>query len=197
MLETLESQPLHSDHDSDETDVEGYQESNSQDKSNFSGDFSDNQSGSSSTASVSDTPPPRKGSNTSMKEDSNEVPVTDKVGIKGKKRKRSKGEILEDVMTKVVKTMSDGRSSDKMFMELEEKRLQFEEKQKREEHEFQLKMVQMLQGGMEGSSMYPPQYHAPPPSSLYYNPPGSTTSFEVSCRTIYIQLIIEVVHGCM
>ena len=53
------------------------------------------------------------------------------------------------MMTKVVKTMSDGlRNSDKMFLELEEKRLKFEEQQKHEEREFQLKMVQMLQGGM-------------------------------------------------
>jgi len=37
-------------------------------------------------------------------------------------------------MTKVVKTMSDGlRNSDKMFLELEEKRLKFEEQQKHEE----------------------------------------------------------------
>jgi len=35
-----------------------------------------------------------------------------------------------------------------MFLELEEKRLKFEEQQKHEEREFQLKMVQMLQGGM-------------------------------------------------
>ena len=36
--------------------MEGYQESNSQDQSNFSGDVSDNRSGSGRTASVSDTP---------------------------------------------------------------------------------------------------------------------------------------------
>ena len=101
--------------DSDETDIEGYQQSNSQ------ADISDNQSGSSSsTASVSSTPPPR--SSSSVKEDSDEIFVTDKVGIKGKKRKQSKGEILEDVMTKMVKMMSDGlKSSDRMFMEMEEK----------------------------------------------------------------------------
>ena len=53
-------------------------------------------------------------------------------------------------LTKVVKIMSDGlRNSNKMFLELEEKTLKFEEQQKREEREFQLKMVQMLQGGMD------------------------------------------------
>ena len=50
------------------------------------------------------------------------------------------------MMTKVVKTMSDGlRNSNKIFLELEEKQLKFEEQQKREEREFQLRMVQMLQ----------------------------------------------------
>ena len=85
--------------------------------------------------------------------------------------------MLEDVMTKVVKTMSDGlKSSDKMFMELEEKWLKFEEQQKCEECEHQLR-IKMLQGGMGASNMYPTQYHGSPPttaSSLYYGtPPGS------------------------
>ena len=74
--------------DSDKTEVEGYQESSSQDQSNFSGDVSDNQSRSSSTTSVSDTHPPHKGSRTSMKEDFDEVPVTDTQS--GNKRKKEK-----------------------------------------------------------------------------------------------------------
>ena len=62
------------------------------------------------------------------------IPQQDKVGIKGKKRKRSKGKVLEDAMTKVMKTMTDGlRSSNKMFMELEEKDSKFEEQQRCEE----------------------------------------------------------------
>ena len=49
-------------------------------------------------------------------------------------------------MTKIMKTMTDGlRSSDKMFME---QRLKVEEQQRREEREFQLRMIQMLQNGM-------------------------------------------------
>ena len=54
--------------------------------------------------------------------------------IKGKKRKRSKGEVLEDVMSKVMKTMTDGlKSSDKMFTELEEKRMKFKAQQRKED----------------------------------------------------------------
>ena len=94
LLETLDSQPIPSDHDSDETDVEGVQESNVQDHSSVAGDFSDNQSCSDSstvTVSMSGTPPSNRGSSSSAKEDFDEIPTTDKVGIKGKKRKRSKG----------------------------------------------------------------------------------------------------------
>jgi len=136
LLETLDSQPILSDHNSDETDLEE-EESNVQDHSSVVDDVSDNQCGNgstSSTDSVSGTPPSHCGSSSSVKEDFDEIPTTNKVGIKGKKRKQSKGEVLEDVMTKVMKTMTDElRSSDKMFMELEEKRLKFEEQQRREE----------------------------------------------------------------
>ena len=34
--------------------------------------------------------------------------------------------------------------------------MKFEEKQRREEHKFKLRMVQMFQGGMGGNSYYPP-----------------------------------------
>ena len=100
--------------------------------------------------------------------------------IKGKKRKRSKGEVLEDVMSKVMKTMIDGlKSSDKMFTEMEEKRMKFEEQQRKEDRGFQLKMMQMLQQGMEGVNNFYSLYGSvpPPPSpGLYYSPPSHTSN---------------------
>ena len=52
-------------------------------------------------------------------------------GIKGKKRKRSKGEVMEGVALKVMKSVTDGlRESDKLFLEIE-KRLKFEEQKRR------------------------------------------------------------------
>ena len=43
-------------------------------------------------------------------------------GIKGKKRKRGKGEVMEEVMTKAMKTVSDSlKETEKMFVELEDK----------------------------------------------------------------------------
>ena len=53
LLETLDSQTLHTEHISDETDVEGYQEESDSQEHNYADDISENQSSSSSTASVS------------------------------------------------------------------------------------------------------------------------------------------------
>ena len=48
----------------------------------------------------------------------------------GRKRSHSKDEMFEGMMSKVVKTIADGlRESDKMFMELEEKRRESEVQQ--------------------------------------------------------------------
>ena len=63
----------------------------------------------------------------------------------GKKRKRTKDERVEAVLNKVVKEVVEAqRESDKMFLELEEKRMNHEANQRREEREFQLRMMSML-----------------------------------------------------
>jgi len=88
----------------------------------------------------------------------------------GKKCKRTQGDMLEGPMTKAKKVMIDGlRDSDRMFAELEEKRLKFEEQLRREEYKFQLRMMQMLQGVMGSSSFYSPYSHGS--SSQHYGPP--------------------------
>ena len=54
-----------------------------------------------------------------------------------------------------MKTMTAGlKSSDKMFTELEEKRMKFEEQQRKEDQEFQLKMMQLLQQRYGGSKQF-------------------------------------------
>jgi len=84
--------------------------------------------------------------------------------------------VCEDVMMKAMKVMTDGlKESDKMFIQLEEKRMEFEERQRREERELKLRMVQMFQGGIGGASYYPsygePYGHgSSPPSTPYYGP---------------------------
>ena len=49
-------------------------------------------------------------------------------------------------MSKVVKAATDGLKESEMFVEPKEKRMKFEERQKREERQFQLQMMQMLVG---------------------------------------------------
>ena len=95
-------------------------------------------------------------------------------GIKGKKRKRTKGEVMEDVASKLVKTITEGlKESDRMFLELEEKRMKYEEQQKREERQFQLQIMQLLVG-----SNLPACHSSQPPAQYYpmYPPYGIPTS---------------------
>ena len=147
LLETLK--PIES--DGDLTDIEGQGDS-VHEQSNGMEDDNQSESG---TASLSGTPPSQHSGGSVKDADTEDIAKNDWAGIKGKKRKRSKGEVLEDVMTKAMKVMTDGlRDSDKMFIELEEKRMKFEEKKRREECEFKLHMVQMFQGGMGGNSYY-------------------------------------------
>ena len=74
----------------------------------------------------------------------NSTPASSSTAIKGKKRKRSKGEVIEDALSKVEKTITEGlKESDKMFVELDEERMKVEEQQKRENRQFQLQMMQL------------------------------------------------------
>ena len=81
-------------------------------------------------------------------------------------------------MKKVMKSVTDSmQSSDQMFVELEEKRMKFEAKQRKEEREFQFKMVQMLNASHSGhSSVFYYSYHpysSPPPGEFYYSSDNS------------------------
>ena len=94
-----------------------------------------------------------------------------KTGSKGKKRKRSKGEVLEDVMRKVMKTVTEGmKESDKMLLEFEKERMKFEEQQKREERQFQLQMMQLLMGPSHQNRT--PDPHAQYFPAMYTGYPG-------------------------
>ena len=138
------------------------QTKDSSDETDIGEDLKDNISNQSGLAddSISDTASLVSEQNSS--DDRNQTKT-----VKPKKCKRSKGEIMEDVMVKVMKIVTDSiKSSDKMFSELEEKRLKFEEQQKREERDFQLKMFQMLQ--QSGNHFYPSYGTSPPPGGLYY-----------------------------
>lgn len=64
-----------------------------------------------------------------------------------KKRKRTKDDRIEAILTNVVKEVVDAQAhSDGKFLELEEKRMKFEAEQRKEEREFQFRMMSMLYG---------------------------------------------------
>jgi len=74
-------------------------------------------------------------------------------GIKGKKRIRTRDDKIDDMMKNVVSAVVDAqKESDKMYLEMEEKRMKYEAEQRREEREFQLKVMSLLCGNQ----------HAPP-----------------------------------
>ena len=67
--------------------------------------------------------------NASCSRSSTPVKMKEKPNLK---RKRSKGEVVEDVMSKVMTTVTEGlKENDKMFLELEENWLRFEEQKRR------------------------------------------------------------------
>ena len=56
-----------------------------------------------------------------------------------------RSDLIKDTLSKVAKTITEGlKESNKMFVELEEKRMKFEEQQKREDRQLQLQMMRLL-----------------------------------------------------
>ena len=80
---------------------------------------------------------------------------------------------MEAVVMKVMKTVTESlKENDKMFVELEVKRMKSEEQQKREERQFQLQMMQMLLGSSHQPHTHT-DHHAQffpafPPYNSYY-----------------------------
>ena len=70
------------------------------------------------------------------------------------------------------------RNSDKVLMELEEKRLKFEEQQRCEERDFQLRMIKVAWGEIVCTlHNIIRTSHPTSPSSLYYSRPGSVNEY--------------------
>lgn len=82
-------------------------------------------------------------------------------GIKGKKRIRTRDDKIEDMMKNVVSAVVDAqKESNRMYLEMEEKGMKYEAEQRREEREFQLKVMSLLCG-----NQHPPSYVTQPRSS--------------------------------
>ena len=100
---------------------------------------------------------------------SGSIASDDSESIKKKREKRkrkSKEEQLENVLTKVMKTVTDGmRETEKMLIEVEEKRLANEAQQRRKDSQFQLQLAQIFAGQPSSSP-----YHYPGYQSQFYQP---------------------------
>ena len=108
----------------------------------------------------------------SVKDD--DVNIHNPFPIKGKvKRKRAKAEKMEEVMTKTLKTVTDGFKETEMMIELEEKQMKFEERMRKQDREFQMEMMKMIVSRLPSPNpgqypMYQP-YHPPQPAGGYFD----------------------------
>lgn len=94
--------------------------------------------------------------------------------IKGKKkRKHVKADIMEEVMTKTMKTLTDGfKDTEKMMVQLEEKQMEFEERMRKQDCEFQMEMMRKIVSRLPSPnpSQYPMyQPYQPPQPGGYFD----------------------------
>ena len=87
------------------------------------------------------------GNSQQLPQTSKSAPTTTS-GIKGKRKKRTRDEKIEAVLRSVVKDVVEAQQkSDEMFLQWEEKRMRFEAEQRKDEREFQLRMMSVLLSG--------------------------------------------------
>ena len=91
-------------------------------------------------------------------------------GIRERPTKKTK-EKIESVMKNVVKDVVEAQQrSDEMFLKMEEKRMQYEADQKKQEREFQLQMMSMIYGRRS--------HHSPPAAGNVYSPQANSSSYD-------------------
>ena len=130
---------------------------------------------------VSDKPENKSHSSTESGQDETSRPTTPSLKSKGRKRKRTnansdKLDAFDELLGKII---DNQKSSEQLLLELEEKRLKYEEKQaereveqRREEHMFQLQIMQMMSGSFYGP---PPLHNASAPFAFGSAPGNSPT----------------------
>ena len=86
----------------------------------------------------------------------------------GKKRKHIMTEVMEYIMMKAMKTVTDGlKESEKMFVEFEEKHMKFEERMNQKDQEHQMEVMKLLV-----SRLTPPNPAQYPLYQPYSSQPG-------------------------
>ena len=120
------------------------------------------------------------------------VKKEDKVNVKpivsNKKKRKRQLEVMQDTMKGLIKEVVDAqKASDKMYVELEEKRLKMEEaqleresKMRRDDQEFQMRVLQMITGSYHMSqpslNMFPSYSGSTPPYSGINQPYSRNSS---------------------
>ena len=120
------------------------------------------------------------------------VKKEDKVDVKpivsNKKKRKRQLEVMQDTMKGLIKEVVDAqKASDKMYVELEEKRLKMEEaqleresKMRRDDQEFQMRVLQMITGSYHMSqpslNMFPSYSGSTPPYSGINQPYSRNSS---------------------
>lgn len=120
------------------------------------------------------------------------VKKEDKVDVKpivsNKKKRKRQLEVMQDTMKGLIKEVVDAqKASDKMYVELEEKRLKMEEaqleresKMRRDDQEFQMQVLQMITGSYHMSqpslNMFPSYSGSTPPYSGINQPYSRNSS---------------------
>ena len=86
-------------------------------------------------------------------------------------QRKLKEEKIESVMKNIVKDVVEAQQrSDEMFLKMEEKRMQYEADQKKQEREFQLQMMSMIYGRRS--------HHSPPAAGNVYSPQANSSSYD-------------------
>ena len=145
----LDTSEDHAEHDESDDDAEVEDD----DLSAVDNSFSSPTAATAGNTSASTSTPEDSTNSEHLAQASKEAPSTSGTGIKGKKKKRTRDERIEGALRTVVKDVVEAQQkSDQMFLEWEEKRMRFEAEQRKEEREFQLRMMSMLLGGQRSIS---------------------------------------------
>ena len=161
--------------DSLDTDTVLSTQSSTQDKEEAESVEGKNESGSPSSLNSSTTSTPQAGGS----------------GNQGRKRKRPSRMADSAVIDLLEQVITAQSKSDERMVEVEEKRLRMEERQmerealqRREEREFQMQMMRMMMMGPGMHPLPPPPPPPPPPSHpRMHNDPSSSGSFSLNFET--------------
>jgi len=85
-------------------------------------------------------------------------------------RGSAKTEIMEEVVTKAMKTVIEGFKESEILLELEEKQMLFKERMRHKDREFHMEMMKMFAGRLPPQNPAGYNMYQSPPQPGYFNP---------------------------